>query len=49
VLQLIAEGYSIRQIIEMLFIRISTVKSNRAKIMEKLGISSPTHLDRIAI
>lgn len=49
VFQLIAEGFSARQIAEMLFISISTVKSHRAKIMEKLGIDSPTHLVRIAI
>ncbi len=49
VFQLIAEGFSTRQITEMLFISISTVKSHRAKIMEKLGIDSPTHLVRIAI
>lgn len=49
VFQLIAEGFSTNQIAEMLFISISTVKSHRAKIMEKLGVDSPTHLVRIAI
>ena len=49
VFQLIAEGFSAKQIGEMLFISVSTVKSHRAKIMEKLGIDSPTHLVRIAI
>ncbi len=49
VFQLIAEGFSAKHIAEMLFISISTVKSHRAKIMEKLGVDSPTHLVRIAI
>jgi DNA-binding NarL/FixJ family response regulator len=49
VFQLIAEGFSAKKIAEMLFISISTVKSHRAKIMDKLGIDSPTHLVRIAI
>lgn len=46
---MIAEGFSAKQVAEMLFISLSTVKSHRAKIMEKLGIDSPTHLVRIAI
>ena len=49
VFQLIAEGFSTKQIAEMLFISTSTVKSHRTKIMDKLGIDSPTHLVRIAI
>ncbi len=49
VFQLIAEGFSAKRIGEMLFISVSTVKSHRAKIMEKLGVSSPNHLVRIAI
>ncbi len=49
VFQLIAEGYSTKQLAEMLFISVSTVKSHRAKIMTKLGVESPTHLVRIAI
>lgn len=49
VFQLIAEGFSTKQITEMLFISISTVKSHRSKIMAKLGVDSPTHLVRIAI
>ncbi|OEU49913.1 MAG: hypothetical protein BA862_01760 [Desulfobulbaceae bacterium S3730MH12] len=49
VFQLIAEGFSTKQITEMLFISISTVKSHRSKIMTKLGVDSPTHLVRIAI
>jgi DNA-binding NarL/FixJ family response regulator len=49
VFQLIAEGFPTKKIAKMLFISISTVKSHRAKIMEKLGVDSPTHLARIAI
>ncbi len=49
VFQLIAEGIPAKRIAEMLFISLSTVKSHRAKIMEKLGVTSPTHLVRIAI
>lgn len=49
VFQLIAEGFSAKQIAEMLFISLSTVKSHRAKIMGKLGVDSPTHLVRIAV
>ena len=49
VFQLIAEGFTAKQITKMLFISISTVKSHRSKIMEKLGVDSPTHLVRIAI
>lgn len=49
VFQLIAEGFSAKQIAEMLFISLSTVKSHRGKIMGKLGIDSPTHLVRIAV
>lgn len=40
VLQMIAEGHSSRQIAEMLYISISTVKSHRRSIMEKLDIDT---------
>ena len=49
VFQLIAEGFSTKQITETLCISISTVKSHRAKIMEKLGLTSPVQLGRFAI
>ena len=49
VFQLIAEGFSTKQITEMLCISTSTVKSHRAKIMEKLGLTSPVSLGRFAI
>jgi len=49
VFQLIAEGHSTRQISNMLYVSISTVKSHRSKIMEKLLIDSPVHLVHFAI
>jgi DNA-binding NarL/FixJ family response regulator len=49
VFQLIAEGFSTKQITETLCISMSTVKSHRAKIMEKLGLGSPVQLGRFAI
>ena len=49
VFQLIAEGFSSKQITDMLCISISTVKSHRAKIMEKLGLTTPVQLGRFAI
>ena len=49
VFQLIAEGYSTKDITEMLCISPSTVKTHRAKIMEKLGVTSPVQLGRFAI
>lgn len=49
VFQLIAEGHSTKKIGDMLCISVSTVKSHRAKIMEKLGIDSHVHLLHFAI
>ena len=49
VFQLIAEGRTTRQIADMLYISISTVKSHKAKIMEKLGIYTPVQLVHFAI
>ena len=49
VFQLIAEGFSTKKITEVLCISTSTVKSHRAKIMEKLGLTSPVQLGRFAI
>jgi two-component system response regulator NreC len=49
VFQLIAEGHTSRQIADMLCVSISTVKSHRAKIMEKLGIDTPVKLVHFAI
>lgn len=49
VFQLIAEGRSTRQIADMLCVSISTVKSHRSKIMEKLNIYTPVKLVHFAI
>ncbi|NNG01485.1 MAG: response regulator transcription factor [Desulfobacteraceae bacterium] len=49
VFQLIAEGHATRQIADMLCVSISTVKSHRAKIMEKLSIANPVKLVHFAI
>jgi DNA-binding NarL/FixJ family response regulator len=49
VFQLIAEGHSTRQIAEMLCVSISTIKSHRAKIMEKLDVDTPVKLVHFAI
>ncbi len=49
VYQLIAEGHSTRKIADTLYVSVSTVKSHRAKIMEKLGIHNPVQLIHFAI
>ena len=49
VFQLIAEGHPTRNIADMLCVSISTIKSHRAKIMEKLGIDSSVKLVHFAI
>lgn len=49
VFQLIAEGHSTKQIADMLCVSVSTVKSHRSKIMEKLLVDSPVHLVHFAI
>jgi len=49
VFQLIAEGHSTREIAGMLCVSISTIKSHKAKIMEKLGIKSSVKLVHFAI
>lgn len=49
VFQLIGEGHSTRDIAEMLCVSISTIKSHRANIMEKLNIDSPAKLIHFAI
>jgi len=49
IFQLIAEGHSTRKIADMLYISVSTVKSHKAKIMEKLGIDNPVRLAHFAI
>ncbi len=49
VFQLIAEGHSTRRIAEMLFVSVSTIKTHRAKIMEKLGVDTPVQLVHYAL
>jgi DNA-binding NarL/FixJ family response regulator len=49
VFQLIAEGHPTRQIADMLCVSVSTIKSHRAKIMEKLGLDSAVQLVHFAI
>ncbi len=49
VFQLIAEGHSTREIANTLYVSVSTVKSHRSKIMEKLGIDNPVQLVHFAI
>jgi len=49
IFQLIAEGYATKKISEMLYISTSTVKTHRAKIMEKLSLTSPVELSKFAI
>jgi DNA-binding NarL/FixJ family response regulator len=49
VLQLIGEGRSTREIADMLCVSISTIKTHRANIMEKLNIDAPVKLIHFAI
>lgn len=49
VFQLIGEGRSTREIADMLCVSISTIKSHRANIMDKLNIDSPAKLIHFAI
>lgn len=48
VLQLIAQGYTNRQIAEALTISIRTVETHRANLMDKLGLRSRVELVRYA-
>ena len=49
VLKLIGEGYTGREIAEMLFISINTVERHRTNIMDKLGMHNKSQLIRFAI
>lgn len=49
VLQLIAEGYSTRDIARTLFISVKTVETHRAEIMRRLDIHDVAGLTRFAI
>jgi two-component system response regulator NreC len=49
VLKLIGEGYTSREIAEMLFLSINTVERHRTNIMDKLGMHNKSQLIRFAI
>jgi DNA-binding NarL/FixJ family response regulator len=49
IFQLIAEGHSTKKIAQLLCISISTVKTHRQKILDKLEIESPAQLVQYAI
>ncbi len=49
ILQLIAEGYTSKEIANMLFISVKTVENHRANIMNKLDIHETAGLVRYAI
>ena len=49
VLQLIAEGYSNREIAELLFISVKTVETHRTHLMNKLDIHNTVELTKYAI
>lgn len=49
VFQLIAEGHITRQIADTLCVSVSTIKSHRAKIMEKLGVDTQVKLVHVAL
>ena len=49
IVQLIAEGYSNREIAEQLHISVKTVGVHRLNLMQKLDLHSPTELTKYAI
>ncbi len=49
VLKLIGEGYTSREIAEMLFLSINTVDRHRTNIMDKLGMHNKSQLIKFAI
>ena len=49
VVQLVAEGYTNKQIAKLLDISLKTVETHRAAIMRKLNLTSPAALVRYAI
>ncbi len=49
VVKLVAEGYTNKQIAEMLVISFKTVERHRANILEKLGMRDRVELTRYAI
>ena len=49
VLQLIAEGYSTKEIAERLHVSVKTIEAHRANLMDRLGIHDVPGLVRLAI
>ncbi|HXF64222.1 MAG TPA: response regulator transcription factor [Caldilineaceae bacterium] len=49
VLRLIALGYSNKEIAEMLFLSVKTVETYKARVMEKLGLTTRAALVRFAL
>jgi DNA-binding NarL/FixJ family response regulator len=49
ILQLVAEGFSTREIAERLFVSVKTVETHRAQIMQRLDIHDVAGLVRFAI
>jgi DNA-binding NarL/FixJ family response regulator len=49
VLQLIAEGHTMREIAQILHISVKTAESHRSQLMERLDIHDVTGLVRFAI
>lgn len=49
VFQLLAEGYTTKEVADLLCVSVSTVKTHRINIMEKLGIRTNAQLIRFAI
>ncbi|MGD9494822.1 MAG: response regulator [Armatimonadota bacterium] len=49
VLQLVAEGYTTKQIAEKLYVSVKTIESHRQNIMDKLEIHSIAELTKYAI
>jgi Response regulator containing a CheY-like receiver domain and an HTH DNA-binding domain len=49
ILKLVAEGYSSKQIAEMLVISVKTVERHRANLLQKLGLRDRLDLTRYAI
>lgn len=49
ILKLLAEGYTNRQIAEMLFISVKTVEKHRSNLMTKLDLHTVAHLTTLAI
>jgi DNA-binding NarL/FixJ family response regulator len=49
VFQMIAEGRTVREISEILFLSVSTVKTHRSNIMEKLKLKNMSELVQLAV